>query len=128
MGIKFRGEKYATLDFEKITPGEVGALEKQLGMEFPVLQRALRACVCGHPRDRHEHKDDAGELTDDTSCVKCEDESCPEFSAKIPSTFSTALVWLAIKRRIPTLTFKEIADTPYDELADDEAEEPANPT
>jgi hypothetical protein len=126
MGIKFRGEKYDNLDFDKITPGEVGALEKQLQMEFPVIQFALKSCVCGHQRDAHLHKDDNAELTDDTSCTKC--ELCSDFSAKIPSSFSTALVWMAVKRRIPTVTYKEIADTPYDELADDEAEEPANPT
>jgi hypothetical protein len=38
-------------------------------------------------------------------------------------------VWLSIKRHLPTVTFRDVADTPYDELADDEpAQEPENPT
>lgn len=128
MGIKFRGEKYDALDFNRITPGEVGALEKQLQMEFPLIQRALKTCVCGHLREDHVHKDDQAEVTDDTACVKC-DGSCPEFAAKIPSGFSTALVWMAIKRRNPTLSFKDVADTPYEDLYDDDPdEEPVNPT
>jgi hypothetical protein len=128
MAIKFRGEKYAELDFNKITPGEVGALEKQVGMVFPKIRRAAEVCVCDHGRNDHLHKDDAtGEPTDDTSCVKC--ESCDEHLPSLPSDVSTALVWLAIKRHLPTVTYREVADTSYDDLADDEpAQEPANPT
>ena len=127
MAIKFRGEKYADLDFSKITPGEVRILERQVGMEFPLIQRALKTCVCGHTRTDHEHKDAQAELTDDTSCVKC--EACPEFAPKIPSDVSTTLMWLSIKRHLPTVTYREVEDTPYEDFADDDpAEEPENPT
>jgi hypothetical protein len=128
MAIKFRGEKYDDLDFNKITPGEVGALEKQVGMVFPKIRRAIDMCVCDHGREDHAHKDDAtGEPSDDTSCVKC--ESCAEHLPSLPSGVNTALVWLAIKRHVPTVTYREVADTPYDELTDDEpAQEPENPT
>jgi hypothetical protein len=83
--------------------------------------------VCDHGLEDHRHKDAAGELSDDTSCVKC--SSCPEHSSSLPSDVNTALVWLSIKRHLPTVTFREVADTPYDELADDEpSQEPENPT
>jgi hypothetical protein len=127
MGIKFRGETYADLDFNRITPGEVKVLERQVQMDFPTIQRALTICVCGHGRiESHTHKDDAATVTDETSCTKC--ETCPQFMPKLPSDISTTLMWLAIKRHLPTVTYREVEDTPYEDFADDEAEEPANPT
>ena len=128
MGLKFRGEKVSAMDFSKITPGEVRILERQVGMAFPLVQRAMKTCVCGHLRNDHDHKDDNAELTDDTACVKC-DASCDEFAPNVPSDVNTTLLWLGIKRKVPTVTYKEIEDTPYEDLADDEPdEEPANPT
>jgi hypothetical protein len=127
MAIKFRGETYGELDFAKITPAEVSAIEKQVRMSWPKIKRAMQTCVCEHGKQAHERKDDQGELTDVTSCTSC---ACEELEPDIPSEVSTAMLWVSVKRHVPTVTFREVADTPYADLAadDEPAEEPENPT
>lgn len=128
MKISFRGQTVDFVPQDKMTPGEVDAVERATDLTFQRIRRLGETCVCGHGLAPHRHKDDAGEFTGDTACTECD---CARHISDMPTRISTAYMWVSIKRADPSVKFADVANTPQDELTvvDDEPEAvDANPT
>jgi hypothetical protein len=127
MAIKFHGETYPAIDMGRLTPGETDAIERVTGLTLPKIKRMGSTCVCEHDVKAHTHKGDDGEQTDDTSCTSCD---CDEHESDLPSRVNTAFMWIAIKRKSPTVAFKEVADQAFEDFqgAEEEAADPTVPS
>jgi len=123
MPIQFQGETYPMVAQDKMTPGEIDAVERATGLTFQKIRRMGETCVCDHGVRDHTHLDDQGEQTDDTSCKVCTD--CDQHQPDLPSRISTAFVWVSIKRVNPAVKFSDVSDAPMTELFQPDAEEPA---
>lgn len=122
MAIKFKGETYPAIDMGRLTPGETDAVERVTQLTLPKIKRMGSTCVCEHDMKAHEHKDDDGELdTADISCTKCD---CAEHESDLPSRVNTAFMWIAIKRKSPGVTFKDVADQAFEDFGGAEGEAP----
>ena len=124
MKITFRGVTTEFVSQDKMTPGEIDAVERATGLTFGKIQRMGQTCVCDHPLDAHRHKDDVtGDVTDVTSCARC---ACEEFGPDVPSRVSTAFIWVSLRRADLTLKFADVSDAEGLTIVQDAVE--ADPT
>lgn len=108
MQITFRGKQYPFVPQDRLTPGEIDAVERATGLTFGRIQRSGQTCVCDHPRKDHQHKDDTtGEFTDVTTCDRCD---CEEFAPDVLSRVSTAFLWVSLRRGDMTLKFSDVLE------------------
>ncbi len=125
MQITFRGVAYPVIPQDKLTPGEIDAVERATDLTFQKIRRMGDLCVCGHGSSAHRHRDDAGEFTDDTACTSCD---CASHTSDLPTRISTAFMWVSIRRADPAVKFADVSDTPADEIGFSDAEGSADPT
>lgn len=132
MPIEFNGKTYPLVSNDKMTPGEIDAVERVTGLTFQKIRYMGSMCVCDHNVGAHTHRDEEGRVTDDSSCLA---EGCPcgAHAADLPTRVSTAFVWVAIKRSEPTTTFEQINSASVDELKisatdEDAAVDPTQPS
>lgn len=127
MAIRFQGQDYPAIDMGRLTPGEADAVERVTGMTLNKIKRAGATCVCEHGVKEHTHKDDAGNQTDDTSCTKCE---CEEHESDLPSRVNTAFIWISIKRKLPSVSYKDVADQAFEDFQGpgDDVADPTDPS
>jgi hypothetical protein len=131
MKIKFKDlEPTRHISQDKLTPGEIDAIERATGLTLAKIRRMGDTCVCEHPASAHQHKDDAtGDLSNGT-CTRCD---CPGHEGDVPSRVSTAFIWISLRRAYPTLKFSDVSDVEgsdlstvaEDEVAEDPTEAPA---
>jgi hypothetical protein len=126
MLIEFRGKKSPFIPQDKLTPGEIDAVERVTDLTFQKIRRLGDVCVCDHNVSAHRHKDDAAEFTDDLSCTICD---CEGHQANLPTRVSTALMWVSIKRADPSVKYSDVSDCPLDEinLEDEGSADPTEP-
>lgn len=126
MQVTFKGKTVPFVSQDKMTPGEIDAVERVTDLTLQRIRRLGETCVCGHGLDPHRHKDDAGKFTDDTSCASCE---CDQHVPDLPTRISTAFLWIALRRDDPSVKFADVSNVPQDELIfiNDEPVD-ANPT
>lgn len=128
MPIQFNGESYPVISQDKMTPGEIDAVERATGLTFQRITRLGQTCVCSHGAGFHRHLDGEGQPSDDTSC-SVEDCDCEQHEADLPTRVSTAFMWVSIKRGNPAVKYDEVANTPLAELnvtAEDVASDPTD--
>jgi hypothetical protein len=119
--ITFRDISAPSVLVNRLTPGEVDAVERATQLTLGKIRRMGSTCVCDHPQTAHLHKGDDGEVRADvTSCDR--DCGCEEFAPDLPARFGTALMWVSLKRVEPTLKFADVNDS-VDALTVDEVED-----
>ena len=114
MAIKFEGKTYPTIDPNELSPGEISDIEQATGLTYQKIRRMGEVCVCGDLKKYHEHKDAAGEFTEDTSCTSC--AVCEQHEPDLPMSIQTAFLWVAIKKLSPDVRFADVAGTPMASL------------
>jgi hypothetical protein len=129
MPIGYNGNTYPLVSQDKMTPGEIDAVERVTGLTLQKIRRMGATCVCDHDVSTHLHKDDDGEQTDDTSCTEC---SCVQHSGDVPTRVTTAFMWVSVKRGEPTLKYGDFADAPLSDWnitaePEDEGTDPTEP-
>ena len=125
--VTYAGQSVPLLAQEKMTPGEIDAIERVTGLTFQKIRRMSDTCVCAHGAKVHLHRNGAGDLDPtDTSCGTCD---CDEHEPDLPISVGTAVVWVSVRRVIATVQFSDIESVPQDELyADLEPDVVADPT
>lgn len=114
--VVFRGEVCPLIGLEKMTPGEVDAVERMTGLTLAKIRFRGSQCACDHPIGAHTHKDDEGEVDPSDQTCTVDDCPCDEFSSDVPMSVNTALTWVSVKRVIQDVKFSEVADTPMDQM------------
>lgn len=134
MLVTWQGRSAPIASQDKMTPGEVGAVERELAKEFgdktftfQKLRRMGDLCVCDHKSADHRHKDEAGDpIWDDTSCARCD---CEEHEANVSPLVQIAFMWISLRRAHPTVKWSDVRDAPLTdfEIVQD-ADDAAGPT
>lgn len=109
------GETFEQVDVDRLTLGEAAAIERVTGLTLAEISRKYETCVCAHYTRAHKTTET------DTSCVIC---GCPEFTSIAPVHIGTALLWVAMKRQQPNLTFAQAEDIEQSEIEFIEVDEP----
>lgn len=122
--LRWNGTDYPVADLGSISPDEADKLERVVGMTLAKINRASQRCVCDHTATDHQHTDDDGNTTDDITCKACD---CDTFEADMPAIVTTALMWLAIRRKDPQVTYRDIAGTAFDGFEFVEDPDPTGP-
>lgn len=114
---------------EKMTTGEIGAIERELAKDFQdktftfqKLRRMGDVCVCDHKSVDHRRNDDSGEISDDTSCARCD---CDAHEPNVSPLVQVAFMWASLKRSDPSLKWSDVRDSPladFDVTPDGEAD------
>lgn len=128
MPMNYKGKQFDVVSPDKMTPGEVDAIERATGLTFQKIRRMGETCVCDHSMRDHAHKDDAGDVVaDDTSCTVCD---CPQHEGDVPTRVTTAFMWVSIKRADMSVKFADVADQPMDSFAAEgsDAPDPTQPS
>jgi hypothetical protein len=118
MPVLFEGEPYPIIAQDKLTPGEIDAVERATGLTLQKMRRMGQTCVCEHDYTLHAHKDAAGEQdAEDTSCTAC---GCLEHEGDQPSRVTTAFIWVSIRRVKANVTFANVSGSVLEMEADPE--------
>ncbi len=114
MRVKFHDIEAEYIPQDRLTTGEVDAVEKVTGLTLQRIRRMSEQCVCEHGRKAHEHKGDDGEVVDDDrSCTECD---CGKHQPDLPTKVSTAYVWVSLRRVDMSLKFADILAAPIADL------------
>lgn len=133
MEITWQGRSAPVIQQEKMTPGEVGVLERTLAGEFgdrtftfQKLRRMGDSCVCDHNSNAHRHKDADGEFSEDTSCTQCD---CDGHEPNVSPLVQVAFMWISLKRVDPSVKWQDVRDAPIADfdVAGDGDEDPTRP-
>jgi hypothetical protein len=125
MPINYGGKQYDIVSPDKMTPGEVDAVERATGLTFQKIRRMSDTCVCEHGLRDHTHKDDQGDIDkSDTSCTSC---SCEKHEGDVPTRVTTAFMWVSVKRGDMSVKFSDVSDQPMDGLISEDVDV-ADPT
>jgi hypothetical protein len=124
--INYGGKQFDVVSPDKMTPGEVDAIERATGLTFQKIRRMGETCVCEHGMRDHTHKDDAGDVVeDDTSCTVC---SCEKHEGDVPTRVNTALMWVSIKRGDMSVKFSDVSNQPMDVFISEDGADVPDPT
>jgi hypothetical protein len=120
--IEFQGRKVEMVDQNKLTPGEAAEIERVTGLTFQKIRFLSQFCVCECRADLHDAE---------TTACGGDGCRCVEFAADMPSSVSTALMYVSIKRGDHKVTFAQVSDTPFSDFdeapADGDAPDPTEP-
>lgn len=133
MPVQYNGAVYPILTQDKLTLGEVAAVEKVTGLNLTRIRRMGEKCVCDHgPTDHLRVDPESQQMLPDTSCKICED--CRRHEADLPTQVTAAFIWVSIRRGDPSVKFSDVEaaedlfdiPTPADES--EEVVEESDPT
>lgn len=128
MPVQYNGTTYPILTQDKLTLGEVAAVERVTGLTLTKIRRLGEKCVCGHGVPDHLRIGEDGEKTlQDTSCKVCDD--CGRHEADMPTQVTSAFIWVSVKRGDHEVKFSDIeaAEDLFDvPVSDEPAEESAD--
>lgn len=126
--IRFGDLAAPSIPINRLTPGEVDAIERATQLTLGKIRRMGETCVCDHPITAHRHKDAEGAIREDLTACDRDECRCETFAPDLPARFGTALMWISLRRVRPTIKLSEITDS-EDALSvvevDDETPTPA---
>lgn len=134
MPFHFKGQEFEAVAREKMTPGEIDAVERYTGYTYKRISFMANRCVCEHPAQSHLHYEatNDGDARLDANNQSCGEDKCPclAFDPDLPALIQYAFLYVAAKRADPGTSWDEIRDLPQDAwtYTRSEAENPTQPS